>query len=107
MSPEDIKNLVESNKIILFTKGTKDQPMCGFSNHTIEVFNQIGKPFECIDIFSDPSVRPALVEYSSWPTTPQVFIEGELIGGCDITMELFQSGELQKKVEAVFAATEA
>ena len=59
MSPEDIKNLVESNKIILFTKGTKDQPMCGFSNHTIEVFNQIGKPFECIDIFSDPSVRPA------------------------------------------------
>ena len=106
MTPEDIKTLVESNKIILFTKGTKDQPMCGFSHNTIEVFNQIGKPFEVVDIFSDPSIRPALVEYSSWPTTPQVFIENEFIGGCDIILELFQNGELQNKVESAFASCE-
>ena len=100
---EDVKKHVETNKIICFAKGTKDQPMCGFSARAIDVLHQAGKPFEVINIFDDPSIRPALVEFSSWPTTPQVFVNGELIGGSDIVIEEFQSGTLQKKIEAAFA----
>ena len=97
---DDIKKLVEDHKILLFTKGTKEAPACGFSARAIEVFKHLGSPFEVVDIFSDPSVRPALVEFSGWPTTPQVFIGQELIGGSDICMEMFESGELKKKVDA-------
>ncbi len=99
---DDVKTKVDANKIICFAKGTKDQPMCGFSARAIDVLHQTGKPFEVINIFDDPSIRPALVEFSSWPTTPQVFVNGELLGGSDIVLELAQNGELQKKVETAF-----
>lgn len=102
-SPDDIRKLVEENKILLFCKGTKEMPMCGFSHRAIEVFRQVGKPFTVVNIFDDPSLRPALVEYSSWPTTPQCFVGGELLGGSDIVLEMLEKGELQKKVDAVFA----
>ena len=95
---ENIKKLVAENPIVLFAKGTKDQPMCGFSHRAIHVLNLMGKPFEVINIFDDAGIRPALVEYSSWPTTPQLFVKGELIGGSDIVMEMYESGELQTKV---------
>ncbi len=98
-SKQDIDRVVKENKLVVFAKGTKEQPMCGFSHRAIHVMGLMGQPFEVVNIFDDPSIRPALVEYSGWPTTPQVFINGELIGGSDIVMEMYESGELQKKIE--------
>ncbi len=98
-TPEDIKKTVTDNKLLIFAKGTKEQPMCGFSHRAIQIMQSIGEPFEVVNIFEDPSIRPALVEFSGWPTTPQVFVGGELIGGSDIALEMYNSGELQKKVE--------
>ncbi len=102
-SKEDIKKAVSDHKVLLFAKGTKQQPMCGFSHRAMQVMESVGKPFEVINIFDDPSIRPALVQFSGWPTTPQLFVGGELIGGSDIALELYNSGELQKKVETAFA----
>ena len=99
---EDIDKIVQANKIVVFGKGTKEQPRCGFTHRAVSIMTQIGEPFEVVNIFDDESIRPALVEYSEWPTTPQVFVAGEFIGGSDTAMELFESGELQKKVEAAF-----
>lgn len=95
---EAIKKIVTDNRIVLFAKGTKEQPMCGFSHSAIQVMTQIGEDFEVINIFDDPGIRPALVEFSNWPTTPQLFIGGELIGGSDIVLEMYQNGELQTKL---------
>jgi len=103
MNKEDIKEIVEGNKIVVFAKGTLFQPMCGFSANAFHWLNQLGKPFTVVNIFDDESIRPALVEYSGWPTTPQVFVGGELLGGSDIVEEMFQEGELQTKIEPLFA----
>ncbi len=100
----DIEKAVSDNKIVVFGKGTKEQPMCGFTHRAVAIMSQIGKPFEVINIFDDESIRPALIEYSEWPTTPQVFVGGEFVGGSDTAMEMFESGELQKKVDAAFAS---
>jgi monothiol glutaredoxin len=98
---QKIEDIVKTHKIVVFAKGTKDQPMCGFSHRAIATLQAVGKDFEVVNIFDDPAIRPALVEYSNWPTTPQVFICGEFIGGSDITLEMYQSGELQRKVAAL------
>ena len=100
---ENIAKTVADNKIVVFGKGTKEQPMCGFTHRAVAIMQQIGQPFEVINIFDHETIRPALVEYSEWPTTPQVFVAGEFIGGSDTAMELFESGELQKKIDAAFA----
>lgn len=100
---DDIKKKVAEHKILIFAKGSKEQPMCGFSHRAIAIVSQLGKPFEVIDIFDDQSIRPALIEAYGWPTTPQVFVGGELLGGSDIVLEMHESGELQKKVETAFA----
>ena len=100
----DIEKAVSDNKIIVFGKGTKEQPMCGFTHRAVAIMNQLGKPFEVINIFDDESIRPALVEFSEWPTTPQVFVGGEFVGGSDTALEMYESGELQKKVEAAFTS---
>ena len=100
---EEVKKAVEDNKVVIFAKGTKQQPQCGFSHRAIQIMDSLGKPFEVINIFEDPSIRPALVEFSGWPTTPQLFVGGELIGGSDIAAEMFESGELKKKVEDTFS----
>ncbi len=100
---QKIQEVVESNKIVIFAKGSKMMPMCGFSQHAIALVGRLGKPFEVVNIFDDPNIRPSLIEYSKWPTTPQVFVGGELLGGSDIVEELMNDGELQKKVEAAFA----
>lgn len=97
---ETIENTVKGNRLVLFAKGTKEQPMCGFSARAIQVLGLVGQPFEVINIFDDPAIRPSLVEFSGWPTTPQLFIDGELIGGSDIVLEMYESGELQQKLEA-------
>lgn len=106
-TPADIEKKVKENKVIIFAKGSKAAPMCGFSSRAIQVVGSFERPFEVVNIFEDPSIRPALVQYSSWPTTPQVFIDGELIGGSDICMELYSSGELKKKIDAAFAEAAA
>ena len=101
---EQIKQEIDNNQIMLFIKGTKEMPMCGFSARTIEVFNQMGKPFSTMDILPDPAIRQTLSAHSNWPTVPQVFIKGKFVGGCDIVMEMYQAGELQKIVDEAFAA---
>jgi len=96
---EQIENDVQNNSIMVYMKGTPDFPMCGFSNRVVQVFRQLGVPFEAKNVLEDPDFRFILQEYSNWPTIPQVFINGELIGGSDITMEMYQSGELQDLVK--------
>jgi monothiol glutaredoxin len=99
---EKVKKQVEDNKIMLFIKGTKDQPMCGFSAKVVEIFNQLGKPYATADVLSDPELRSRMEEFSHWPTFPQVFIKGDFVGGCDIVMEMLQNNELQPLVEDAF-----
>ena len=99
-NPETIKKTVTDNRLVLFAKGTKDQPMCGFSHRAIQILNMVGESFEVVNIFDDPGIRPALVEFSNWPTTPQLFVDGELIGGSDIVLEMYENGELQAKIAA-------
>ena len=98
-----IKKTVEGSPVVLFVKGTKEAPMCGFSAQTIEIFRRLGAPFECVDVLGNPEYREEVKEFTSWPTIPQVFVGGEFIGGCDVATELFRSGDLQKKVEAALA----
>ena len=100
---DQIKKDISSSPIVLFTKGTKEMPMCGFSNRTIAIFKELGRPFETVDILADPRIRQTLSAHSNWPTIPQVFIDGQFIGGCDIVTEMHQKGELAPVVEAAFA----
>lgn len=97
-----IKKEIDSNTICLFTKGTTDMPMCGFSARTIAIFKEIGKPFKTVDILPDPRIRQILSSVSNWPTIPQVFVGGKFIGGCDIVTEMHQKGELKPLVEQAF-----
>ena len=101
---DKIKSTVASDKIVVFAKGTRMQPMCGFSARAMDILSSYGKPFTVVNIFDDPNIRPALVSFSQWPTTPQVFVAGELLGGSDTTLEMHESGELKKKIEAAFAS---
>jgi len=91
---EQIVNDIDSNSIILYMKGTKEMPMCGFSNSVVQVLNHYGVEYKDVNILEDPMIRVKLSEYSNWPTIPQLFVKGELIGGADITLELHQNGEL-------------
>ncbi len=94
-----IKEQLESHDVLLYMKGTPDFPQCGFSGQTIAALNAIGKPFSYINIFEDPDVREGLKAYSNWPTFPQLYVKGELIGGCDIVVEMYHSGELKTLLE--------
>tara|TARA_B110000003_G_scaffold229260_1_gene231034 strand:+ start:173 stop:487 length:315 start_codon:yes stop_codon:yes gene_type:complete len=91
---EKIINDIKENKIILFMKGTKEAPMCGFSNSVVQILSHYGVDYKDVNVLSDPQIRLNLSEYSEWPTIPQLFVEGELIGGADIAMELHQNGQL-------------
>lgn len=93
---ESIKNIVESNPIVVFMKGTPQFPQCGFSMRTVEALKACGVDFHHVDVIAEPEYRQHLPTYSEWPTFPQVFINGELVGGCDIVLGMYQSGELQK-----------
>lgn len=98
-----IKDQIEGNPIVLFMKGTPDAPQCGFSMQTAQALKACNVEFAYVDILAEPEIRANLPHYSHWPTFPQVFINGELIGGCDITLDLFQKGELQKMAQEVAA----
>jgi len=91
---EKIVNDIENTPIMLYMKGTKEQPMCGFSSKVVNILNSHSVVFQDVNILEDPEIRIKLSEYSNWPTIPQLFVKGELIGGCDIVMELEGKGEL-------------
>ena len=91
---EQIIEDIDNNSIILFMKGTKEMPMCGFSNSVVQVLNHYGVEYKDVNILNDPMIRVKLSEHSGWPTIPQLFVKGKLIGGADITMELHNNGEL-------------
>jgi len=99
---EDRKKEVTENKILLYIKGTKDQPQCGFSAQTLQIFSQVGKPFTTVDVLTNPEIRRRMQEFSNWPTFPQVFIGGEFVGGCDIVAEMHEKGELEPLVKKAF-----
>jgi monothiol glutaredoxin len=101
---ERIDNLLTENKILVFMKGTKLMPMCGFSNNVVQILNTLGVPFETVNILDDYELRQGIKEYSNWPTIPQVYINGEFVGGSDILIELYQKGELQQMVEVALAS---
>ena len=96
---ERIKQTLHSNSIVLFMKGTPQFPMCGFSSRTAQALKATGADFASVNVLEDPEVRANLPRYSNWPTFPQLFINGELIGGCDIALELYESGELERMVK--------
>ncbi len=98
---EDIKNMIEDNKIILFMKGDPHQPRCGFSAKVVDILKEYKIPFSYFDILGDPLVRRDLPQVSDWPTFPQLFIKGELVGGCDIITEMHMSDELKPLLEDI------
>jgi len=96
-----IKEQLGSHKVVLYMKGTPDFPQCGFSGQVAQVMRACNAQYASFNIFEDQEVREALKEYSQWPTYPQLYINNELVGGCDIVMDLYSKGELQKKLAAV------
>jgi monothiol glutaredoxin len=107
MTPElkqRLDNLVKQHKILVFMKGNKLMPQCGFSNNVVQMLNALGVPFETIDVLEDWEIRQGIKEYSEWPTIPQVYIDGKFIGGSDIMAELYNKGELQELVTVAIAS---
>lgn len=101
---ERLDQLVTNNAIMVFMKGNKLMPQCGFSNNVVQILNVLGVPFETVDVLADPDIRQGIKEYSNWPTIPQVYINGEFVGGSDILIELYQNGKLQEMVEIAMAS---
>ena len=93
-----IQNAIEENRVMLFMKGTPEQPACGFSMRTSAALNALGVEYAALDILPDPRIRQELSAISNWPTIPQLFVEGELIGGCDIVTEMYETGELAERL---------
>jgi monothiol glutaredoxin len=89
-----ISEAIREHEVILFMKGTPEQPMCGFSARTVAALDATGKPFAAVDVLPDPRIRQELSALSNWPTIPQLFVKGELVGGCDIVTEMYETGEL-------------
>jgi monothiol glutaredoxin len=103
----EIRDEIGRNKILIYMKGTRLFPQCGFSAATVKVFERLGVPFETVDILTDPEKRQAIKEFTNWPTIPQVYVDGKFIGGCDIVCEMFERGELQGVVEAALGTRAA
>ena len=100
---ERIRKELDSAPVVLFMKGTPDFPQCGFSAQTAGALRKLGVNFHSVNIFEDAELREALKQYSNWPTYPQLYLKGELLGGCDIAMEMFRSGELRRVLESAGA----
>jgi len=99
-----IEALIKQDKIMVFMKGNKLMPQCGFSNNVVQILNILGVPFQTFDVLSDPEVRQGIKAYSNWPTIPQVYLNGEFLGGSDILIELYQNGQLQQMMEVALAS---
>ena len=98
-----IEQLVASSPVFVFMKGSKLMPQCGFSNNVVQILNSLGVAFETFDVLSDMEVRQGIKEFSDWPTIPQVYVNGEFIGGSDILIEMYNSGELREKLAVALA----
>ena len=94
-----IKSEIESNDVVLFMKGTPEAPQCGFSLQVTQILNHLGVPYKAINVLADGAIREGIKSYSNWPTIPQLYVKSEFIGGCDITREMFQSGELTELLD--------
>ena len=99
---KEIGEAVAGNKVIVFMKGNPNFPQCGFSAQVAQILQKMDVEFASVNVLADADIRQGIKEYSNWPTIPQVYVGGELVGGCDITTQLYQSGELQTNVDAVF-----
>jgi monothiol glutaredoxin len=95
-----IDEIVKKNVVVLFMKGTPLFPQCGFSSRAVTILEHLGVPFESVDVLQEPEIRHGIKEYSDWPTIPQLYVKGDFVGGSDIMLEMFQSGELQQLVAA-------
>jgi len=107
MTPElkaRLDTIVNSAPVVVFMKGNKLMPQCGFSNNVVQILNVLNVPYETFDVLEDYDVRQGIKEYSSWPTIPQLYVNGELVGGSDILIELYQKGELQQMLEVALAS---
>ena len=98
-STSRIDALVKANDVVLFMKGTTLFPQCGFSSRAVAILERLGTGFEAVDVLADPEIRQGIKEYSDWPTIPQLYVHGEFVGGSDIMMEMFESGELKDLLE--------
>lgn len=98
---EQLKEVIESNDVILFMKGSPDFPQCGFSGRAAQILQSFGTQFASVDVLADDNVREGIKQFSSWPTIPQLYIGGEFIGGSDIMMEMYENGELKQKLDAL------
>lgn len=111
MSEQDVQDWigkqVANNDVVLFMKGTKSMPQCGFSMQVAQILNHLGVDFKDINVLEDMSVREGVKTYSNWPTVPQLYIKGEFVGGCDIVREMFQAGELQEMLNTKGVANNA
>ena len=98
---QEIKDQISSNPILLYMKGSPDSPQCGFSSRATQLLISCGKPFSFVDILSNPEIRANLPKVSNWPTFPQLFVDGDLVGGSDIMVEMDENGELQKLIDTI------
>ena len=96
-----IKEQIATNPVLIYMKGTPDQPMCGFSAKAVACLKEVGEPFAYVNILQDPEIRAELPKYADWPTFPQLWVQGELIGGCDIVVEMHQAGELAELLKDI------
>ena len=99
-----IKELINGSPVLVFMKGSKLMPQCGFSNNVVQILNALGINFDTFDVLSDMEIRQGIKEYSNWPTIPQVYVKGEFIGGSDILISMYNSGELKEKLEIALAS---
>ena len=104
LTKNKIEKLIESNPIMVFMKGTKLMPQCGFSNNVVQILNSLGVEFNTFDVLSDYEIREGIKKYSDWPTIPQVYLKGEFLGGSDILIEMYNSGTLKEKIEIGLAS---
>lgn len=104
---ETIKEQVQNNPVILYMKGSPNQPQCGFSARTVEALMACGKRFAYVDVLSNPEIRANLPAYANWPTFPQLWVNGELVGGCDIVVEMAEAGELKPLIDSAVPDEEA
>ncbi len=103
MTPElqtRLETLTQSHKIVVFMKGNKLMPQCGFSNNVVQILNSLGANYETVDVLEDWDIRQGIKEYSNWPTIPQVYINGQFVGGSDVLIQLYQEGQLAEMIQA-------
>jgi monothiol glutaredoxin len=99
-----LESLISSSPVFVFMKGTKLMPQCGFSNNVVQILHALGVPFETFDVLSDMEIRQGIKDFSEWPTIPQVYVNGEFLGGSDILIEMYNSGELREKLAIALAS---